>query len=692
MIDRSSESYARARVQISQRGKFLSQQAAEVGDIPAVVDPAFREDCERSLLFFLEQFKESTGLKPFCDDQKTAVSILESAICHGGRFVNVEPRGFGKTSRVTRAALWALLTGRRRSVVVFASSAPAAKELLSQAKLILLSERWLLDTFPEYIYPIRKIDNKPLRAMHQLYKGTSTFAQWKDDKLVLPTLVDGDRYLTQCAVFQSKSITASRGLSTTSPDGSVLRPDLYLFDDPQTDDDAASHTKTQRIVTTIKRGVLRGGSHIKTTACVMTVTPIQPDDTAHTFMSDSAWMLTRYPMLKSLPNKEATDLWEGKYASLRRSFTKDDPLSQQRAIAAATQFYKDNRETMDAGAQAAWEHCFNYEDGSEISAVQHAMNIKIDDPEAFETECQTQVFQPDDGQVRLHWKAVAARTNRLNRYETPADCVYVTSKIDVHEGVLCYVTTAWLNSLRGYVVDYGFYPDQKTRSFKFRKPRFTLAAAASPGSDEAAAIYEGLEHLADIILDREYLSESGVSHSVSLLGIDSGYESNTIYRFCRESRHRARLVPTKGRGVRARDRPISEWRTQVGSRKGEECVLQSPAKGRIRLLTFDSNHYKNLVTQALLSPTSNIFNLSLYKVESPVEHHGIYGRHCSSEIPVRVSTDERTAFEYTLPPSRPDNHLFDCQCGSMALASLLGVARGGGTLTRRRRRRKVTYG
>ncbi len=61
---------------------------------------------------------------------------------------------------------------------------------------------------------------------------------------------------------------------------------------------------------------------------------------------------------------------------------------------AATEFYRQNQAAMDEGAVIAWQERFNYD---ELSAIQHAMNLKLQDEAAFFAEYQTNLCQRKRG-------------------------------------------------------------------------------------------------------------------------------------------------------------------------------------------------------------------------------------------------------------------------------------------------------
>ena len=55
--------------------------------------------------------------------------------------------------------------------------------------------------------------------------------------------------------------------------------------------------------------------------------------------------------------------------------------------AAGTEFYRKNKIAMDEGADVAWKERFNHD---ELSAIQHAMNLRLQNEAAFFAEYQNE--------------------------------------------------------------------------------------------------------------------------------------------------------------------------------------------------------------------------------------------------------------------------------------------------------------
>jgi hypothetical protein len=120
---------------------------------------------------------------------------------------------------------------------------------------------------------------------------------------------------------------------------------------------------------------------------------------------------------------------------------------------------------MDAGALIAWPERYNYD---ELSAIQHAVNLKLQDEAAFYAEYQNDPLPAEttDDDL-LVADQIAAKTNRIARGEIPLGCNTLTMFIDVQQNLLFFVVVAWEENFTGYVVDYGSYPRATNGPLRF---------------------------------------------------------------------------------------------------------------------------------------------------------------------------------------------------------------------------------
>src|SRR5262245_16406397 len=128
-----------------------------------------------------------------------------------------------------------------------------------------------------------------------------------------------------------------------------------------------------------------------------------------------------------------------------------------RGIAGATEFYRKNQAGMDAGAQVAWEARFNPD---EVSAIQHAMNPRLQDEAAFFAEFQNEPLPDDTGaEEMLTSDQIAAKVNGIKRGAVPQVCSTLTMFVDVQQKVLFWLVAAFEDDFTGYVIDYGTEPE-----------------------------------------------------------------------------------------------------------------------------------------------------------------------------------------------------------------------------------------
>src|SRR5690606_13121824 len=214
---------------------------------------------------------------------------------------------------------------------------------------------------------------------------------------------------------------------------------------------------------------------------------------------------------------------------------------------------------MDAGARIAWTERFNHD---ELSAIQHALNLKLQDESAFWAEYQNEPLpEVEADENELTADQIAAKLNGLPQGRVPLGCQHLTLFVDVHQKLLFYAVCAWSDEFSGAVLDYGAWPDPQRAYFSLRDGTQTLAAAA-PGTGLEGAIYAGLTALTDRQLAREWPREDGASLRIERCLIDANWGTSTdvVYQFCRQSPQAALLLPSHGRFVGAASLPFADYK------------------------------------------------------------------------------------------------------------------------------------
>ncbi len=646
------------------RNATLSLSGRDIGDLPAVADPERRAKAERDFRFFCEAYFPLTFHLKWSGDHLKVIAKIEQAVLEGGLFAMAMPRGSGKTSLCEIACLWAMLYGHREFVALIGSDEEHASSMLESIKAELENSELLAADFPEVCHPIRSLEGIHQRAAGQLYLGEQTHIGWTAKEIVLPTIA-GSR--ASGAIIRVAGITGHiRGMKHKRADGASVRPSLVLIDDPQTDESARSPSQCATRERILAGAILGLGGPGKKIAGLMTLTVVRPDDMADRILDRDAhpqWQGERTKMVYAFPVRDA--LWQ-KYAELRA-----DGLRNDRGIAAATEFYDEHRTAMDEGAVIAWPERFNHD---ELSAVQHAMNLRLQDEHAFFAEYQNEplpeVAAEDD---LLSADQIAAKVSGQARSEVPIGCSRLTMFVDVQGKALFYLVAAWEDDFTGYVVDYGTEPDQKAAYFTLRDMRRTLGSAA-PRAGVEGAIYAGLERLAETHLAREWRRDDGAMVRIDRCLIDANWGSSTdvVYQFCRQSPHAGVLMPSHGRYVGASSIPFSDYKRKRGERVGLNWRIPVvTGKRAVRHVLFDTNYWKSFAHARLAVPMGDPGCLSLFGGKP--DPHRLLSEHLTSEYRVKTEGRGRTVDEWKLRVDGLDNHWLDCLVGAAVAASMEGA-------------------
>jgi hypothetical protein len=668
-------------------------EQADVGEIPAVVDPDRREACRLDLHRFLTTyFPHSTGLHPFSADHRRVIARLEQGILHGGRFAQAIYRGAAKTTISENAALWATLYAHRRFVVIIGADKGSADGNIASVKTELETNDRLAEDFPEVCYPVACLEGKVQRTHSQTIDGQLTHIRWTGDKLVFPR-VNGSK--ASGAIIVARGITGRiRGMKHKTPDGHQIRPDFVIIDDPQTDTSAKSPSQVEARLNIIRKAILKLAGHGTTISAVMNGTVICPDDVVDQLCDpelNPAWQSERIPMVTEWSDAHES-LWLGDYKRIRETYDRSDPADQQRAHAAATEFYREHRAEMDAGCIVSWAHCYDHE--HEISAIQHAYNALIDDgPDVFASEFQNRPVVQQIGDESIEAEDVRERTNGLTRGQLQTDSQHVTAMVDVHDKLLYWMVCGWRADFTGQVIDYGAYPEQSDAHYQLSGVTRTLGRV-HPGTGREGAIHAGLERLVEDLLKRVFQRTDGATVQIGRLLIDRGYKPKIIESVLRRVGS-AVAMPSRGRGIGAANKPLSEYRSERGQVIGHYWRIPSVSGTKESpYLEIDANYWKSFVQSRLCVAIGQSGALSLFGRDGQV--HRLLSDHLAAEYAVLVEAQGRAIHEWKQKPARPDNHWLDCLVGCAAAASMLGAQLPGEMEQQpkrrtRRRKRKVQY-
>jgi len=668
---RDRERYEDIKARTGERSRRVSAAGRDIGPPPGVVDAARRESCRLDFRLFCETYLAELFPLEWSPDHLTAIGKIEAAVLRGELFAFAMPRGSGKTTLCEAACLWAIVHGHRQFVVLIGSDQSIAEQMLDSIKAHLEQNDLLLDDFPEAVYPIRALEGINARARGQTSEGTPTKIEWTADQITMAAI--GGSVSSGSAVRVAGITGRIRGLKHVRPDGKAIRPDLVLIDDPQTDESAASPSQVatrEKILAGAILGLAGPGRKI---AGLCTVTVIRTDDLADRLLDRTrhpAWQGERTKLVYEWPDQE--DLWS-QYAEMRREGQRSGEGTGK-----ADAFYAERQADMDRGARVAWPARKAHD---ELSAIQHAWNLRIDRGEsAFNAEFQNEPLADDIATDKLDRRQLALRVTNVPRGIVPHGHSTLTAFVDVQDRLLYWLVASWSPSFGGHVVAYGAYPDQGSSHFEAGTAKKTLSHAAG-GAGFEAALRAGLDATMQQLLSREWKREDGVPMRISQVLVDSNWGQSTqvVRNFCRATPFAATILPSRGKGIGAAGTPMGPRRNR-GDRAGLNWVVGRTADGVQMECSYDTNFWKTFSSARLRLGLGDPEAILLH-----AGHHDLLLEHLTSEYPVRVEARGRTVDEWKQTPR--ENHWWDCLVGAAVAASVVGLQPAGGEAGTRPRKK-----
>lgn len=679
--DKRAEAYERKKATEAARNRSKAAAGKEIGSLPPIADPARREKALASFRAFMLAYATHVFTLAFSDAHDDAIARFEDILNNGGQAALAMPRGFGKTSLLQWAILYAILSGRRKFCVYVGAIAAEAVDRLDEMKIELETNELLAADFPEVCLPIRALEGIPQRANGQTLDGQRTHISWGGKrKIVLPTVAGS---LCSGSVIAVRGITgAMRGMKHTTIDGRSIRPDLVAGDDPQTDSSATNPAQVAKRLKVVNGTMLQlAGGNVRIAAFVL-VTVIAQDDMADQILDrerNPQWRGQRTQALRKLPTGDT--IWN-QYAEVYA-----DGLRAEDNGAAANKFYKKHIKQLEAGADVVWPERIKPGD---LSALQSIMHTKIDSPEVFWAELQQQPLAMQDATDDQITKAeLALRIAAPPREIVPQHAPRLIAFIDPNSKVLWWAVCSFGNGFTGHLVASGTWPDQGLSYFANQDIRRTIAKA-QPKVGLQARIMHALEKLTEELLGRKFPDQAGNAHGIERCLIDAnwGMITKTVYHFARGSRFAGIITPSHGKYLGPTDKTIEQWNKQAGDRVGHHWRERFSTEHAKRFVLFDANRWKSLVADRIRTAKGDPGAFTVY--EARESHHRLLFDHLTSERPVeQVKKSQRlTAYEET---KGRDNDLWDAVVGCHVGASMQGiqleVSAGGKPPTPAKRRR-----
>lgn len=627
------------------QARFVAQRT-ELNDLPSCANQDRRTAAEASVVAFGVTYCMRTatckGLLKRTPSKRIAdyAGRLQRSIENGGLLHIRFPRGAGKTTWIKIAILWGLSTGRIKYGVAIAASGPLAAKIIRDIWDICENGDDYAADYPEVSFPIRALEGMFQRAAGQTYNGTRTQIRKTHEEIRLP-IIEGAASSGGIIIAKGAG-SALRGLV----DGS-FRPDYVLLDDIQTRKDAMSPTKTENLIAWVQQDILGlGGDTVLPIG--MASTPIAPNDFSEQFANGELhpeWETISYPMVISWPDREY--LWEEYDKIYRQTRTADSDVDP------ATEFYRANRDDMDAGGEVLDPEC--YDPKHELSGMQHARNllIRANRRDAFNAEYQL-VTKRKAQMLTVDARHLATKTNGYERGVLPRGTLEAVAFVDVMaDAGLHYSVVAFGPGQTSAIIDYGIFPGDGSRIVPPNAP-----------DPLAKSLLAAAEHeLTSRLLRTSYRRADGVKKNVHAVWIDHGWQKEVGVRICELFRSRGfqNCFTCAGRSSMYYDgggKHVVARGFQVDMREADG----------VKFAMQNSDFWKEAAQRAFYGTPLAPGSVSLWG-NDPEEHRD-YCEQVSNEILTdkAISSKGVEIYKWTLKPGA-NNHFLDTLSGCFAMAS-----------------------
>lgn len=627
------------------------------------IDTERRDKCRTDFRLFCETYFPDFFDLGWSPAHLKVIARIETAVLKGGLFAVAMPRGSGKTTLSICAVVWAIVFGHRRSVVLFGATKDAAVELMVIIKAILEGEGYpdFEQDFPDVCVPCSELEDKSIMTKGQLFDGQLTRMKWDADKVMLPS-IEGSPSFGSC--IRTRGLGGHmRGLIHKAGT-EMVRPDLIILDDPQTDESAMSKEETKKRYKTIDKGVRGLAGPGKRIAGIMPCTVIEPDDLADKILKGApGWASERITMLEDFDGipEENADRWE----ELRELYMQE---MNSDAYPLTNAYFEEHQEEMEAGLNHYWPA--RVEEGF-VSAIQHAMCWYMTRPESFWSEGQQNPQGDDDPDADLlSIDEIQQKQHNQPEGVVPDDAETLVSFIDVQHSILFYCVLAFnRKKFTGYVVEYGAWPNQRTRNFHMSQARPRLAdmykgrRGARLGLENV--IRRGLTDCITDLFSGRFQTSDGQLVQMARCAVDcsDGKLSDHLREVIAELENPL-VFAAFGRDSELTGKP------HTGDRSGDRWRARNDKRFKIRKFTYQPNHWKSFAHARLATDFGERGSVSLFQDEP--YRHKTFAEHLRSEKRTieRVKTvdGDEVRSKWTNPPGG-QNHWFDCFVGCHVLAA-----------------------
>lgn len=564
---------------------------------------------------------------------------MQRALTAHQNYMICMPRGQGKTSFVCCATLFALATGLQKYVVCISNNARAASGIMQDIwRAIAETDTAFAQDYPAVCCPFHLCNGSFRRR--QTYKGKMTDIQKNASNIVFPRLQDndGNELPTSNSILTCRGVTSGlRGMKF-----GTMRPTLVLLDDLQDSEMAENPSAVEKLLTTIRKDIMPLGGKERL-SILQTATPIMPDDAVEQLSKDKSWIVSTYKAIEKFPKN--IELWKEYF----RLYDAENAVESEHTR--SLDFYKQNKDEMDSGAELFNDTRFSLKDGH-ISAIQKLLEIQhMIGEAAFQSEYQMKP-KAYTFSIDISPKIVTSKINTFKPLEVPDGFQLVAAATDLNTSYA--VTTAivaFKTDMTAVVVHHHIMPcniDQKLNDTAYSQ-----------------AIYELLEQT------RDYILSLGIK--IDGWAIDAGGRNwHTVTQFSKLQTN----IPTcafAGRASQAFN-PFVRSRLRDAINRTVLCgdAQEHLKKGSgTKYVFFDSDFWKTSVQKAFLAPIMSPGSCSLYNADS--DDHAEFAIQLCNEKLKFIKHHQNGKDEYFFKTKEPHDYL-DCMSMCFAIAATQGIS------------------
>lgn len=649
------------------REKRASERDIDVDLIRNVIDPGRRESCRLDLKLFLETYMSEQFCLAWSDAHLRCISKMQYAIFNGGCFALAMPRGEGKTTIAKGAALWALLYGHKRYAVIVAATSKKAIQLIGSMKKTLRFNKMLLNDFPEVIVPIIDLQGNQHRAKGQTIHGNSTGIVWKAEEVCFPR--SDDNKLSSESRIEVAGITGEiRGRNATLMDGSEIRPDMAICDDPQTHASAKSPTQCEDREELIRTDVLGLPGPGEDFTCFIPCTVIKKDDLAYVlldnaknpdFRGETTSAILEWPDSFEVEGSDEPTVWDEYNEARIRGLELEDEGK------VAYDFYDQHKDELESGAVVGWE---GRRKKNDHSALQSLMNLYYSmGKAAFFSEYQNSPLEENSSIYDISPELVSSRLNGFKRCEVPEDATMLVAMADINFIGLNVTVIAFKNDLTGWIVDH----------FKYPEGRRVLVKKNTPETEVAKAIANAVLDV-DALLDEKPYSQAGERMMIDRKLFDANWQTEHVMAAIKSLR-KARTV-MGDRGTAAKQYYVPKGDRLIG-KAHHKCHIEKGPKGR--QIRHDADFWRMVAQKAFLLRPGVPGSLSLWG-NDPERHKDYANQICAEKLIQFVPGYPSDFYNWHKFGGRPNDQL-DSTVGCYPAAVSLGASLTGVEIKRKKR-------